>query len=241
VRAVIERLYDRAAGPGPRASAIARTLLIDEALCDAAASIRQVVILGAGFDSRPYRLAALADGVTFEVDQPATQARKRSGLARARRGSSRGVVKLIPVDFEHDDLVRALLDAGYEQQMPGAFLWEGVTNYLTPQAVDATLAAIRRIACAGSTLLFTYVDRAALDPDAGVFAEAARWIEAVRKRGEPWTFGLDAGSLDEFLHERGFSLAKDTSTAEAGDAYFPARGRSERGSALYHVALASIA
>jgi methyltransferase (TIGR00027 family) len=241
VRRVIEWLYDRTAGPGPRASGVVRTRLIDEALGDAAASATQVVILGAGFDSRAYRLDALADRVTFEVDHPATQAVKRRGLLRAAPLASARVVEFVAVNFERDDLVQTVLDAGYDERAPSVFVWEGVTNYLTPAAVDGTLSAIHRLGCPGSTVLFTYVDRAALGADTAEFPEATRWSEAVRRRGEPWIFGLDPAEVGEFLSRRGFTLVDDTSTADAGEAYFPARGRSERGSALYHVVRASIA
>ncbi|MGH2863878.1 MAG: hypothetical protein ACRDJX_01370 [Solirubrobacteraceae bacterium] len=62
----------------------------------------------------------------------------------------------------------------------------------------------------------------------------------MRARGEPWSFGLDPAATCGFLADRGFALAEDTSTALAGERYFPARGRHERGSALYRVAPASI-
>jgi O-methyltransferase involved in polyketide biosynthesis len=111
VRRTVEVLYDRVAGPGPRASAVARTRLIDDIVADALPRIGQVVILGAGFDSRAYRLPGLAEITVFEVDHPATQQAKRE--------------------------------------------WEGVTNYLTPAAVDATLCAMHGLAVAGSLLVFT--------------------------------------------------------------------------------------
>jgi methyltransferase (TIGR00027 family) len=240
VRRAIERLYDLSAGPGPRASAIARTRLIDESLQSAAGYGAQVAILGAGFDSRAHRLPALANAVTFEVDHPATQAFKRTRLRGAVPCSADARVRFVAVNFERDDLARALLDAGYDVRVPSVFLWEGVSNYLTPSAVDDTLAAIRRLTCPGSVLLFTYVVRAALDPDPVAFPEAKRWMAAVRKRDEPWVFGLEPSSLQGFLRDRGFALVDDASTAEAARRYFPQRGRRERGSALYHVARATV-
>ena len=92
----------------------------------------------------------------------------------------------------------------------------------------------------GSALLFTYVDRAALERGATPFPEAARWIAAVAGRGEPWTFGLNPAEVADYLAQRGFVLASDLSTADAGERYFAPRGRSARGSRLYHVATANI-
>ena len=238
-RRLIERLYDQVGGPGPRASAVARTRLIDDEIAAAADAARQVVILGAGYDCRAYRLGALAGSTVYAVDHPATQARARARLAR---GHAAPVcpVRFVAVDFERDDLGRALLACGYDPAVRSLILWEGVTNYLTAGAVDATLEVVHRLASPGSTLLFTYVDRAVLGRGAAAFPEAARWIAAVAGRGEPWTFGLDPAEVGDYLAQRGFVLASDLSTAEAGGRYFAPRGRSERGSRLYHVVTANV-
>jgi methyltransferase (TIGR00027 family) len=145
----------------------------------------------------------------------------------------------VPVDFERDGLGPALRAAGYRDGSPSLFVWEGVSNYLTPAAVDQTLDAVRGLAAVGSLLVFTYVDRVVLDGDSARFPEARRWVEGVRRRGEPWTFGLDPAEVAEFLSHRGFGLIRDLSTAAAGERYFKPLGRRERGSALYHVVTAS--
>jgi methyltransferase (TIGR00027 family) len=231
-------LYDAAAGPWPRASAVARTRLIDDLIADSVASAHQLAILGAGFDSRAWRLGALAEVTVFEVDQLATQAVKRRRLSKAHPDAANDV-HFVPVDFERDDLADALRAAGFDPAAPGIFLWEGVTNYLTPGAVDATLSSIRRLAFPGGTLLFTYVDRAALDAGSAAFPEAARWRQQVDRRGEPWIFGLDPAALKGFLDARGFDLLTDQSTAEAGAGYFRPLGRHDRASGLYHVVRAT--
>src|SRR6266496_290200 len=145
VRRAVEVLYDRVAGPGPRASAVARTRLIDDLVTDARSWIGQLVLLGAGFDSRAYRLPGLEQVTVFEVDQPATQQAKREVLGRVLAGIVEGDplawhVRFVPVDFERDDLARALRTAGYRDGTRSLFVWEGVSNYLTPAAVDQTLA-----------------------------------------------------------------------------------------------------
>lgn len=222
-------------GPGPRASAIARTRFIDDLLVRESESATQLVILGAGFDSRPYRLSPLKHLTVFEVDQPSTQHVKREAL---RALPALSTVHFVPVDFEHDDLTAALEDAGFEHHTRSMFLWEGVTNYLTHSAVDSTLHAVRNLASSGDLLIVTYVDRAVIDGDLDAFPEARRWIEGVKRRGEPWTFGLNPAEVLNFLAERGFILEQDLSTADAGEQYFNPLGRRERGSALYHVVAA---
>jgi methyltransferase (TIGR00027 family) len=241
VRRAVEVLYDWVAGPGPRASAVARTRLIDDLVTDAlsAGSIGQLVILGAGFDSRAWRLPGLEKVTVFEVDHPATQQVKRQALGGIV-GPPAWQVRFVPVDFERDDLGQALGAAGYRDGVPSLFVWEGVTNYLTPPAVDQTLGAVRDLAAPGSLLVFTYVDRAVLAGDDARFPEARRWVEGVRRRGEPWRFGLDPAEVAEFLARRGFGLIGDVSTANAGERYFGPLGRRDQGSALYHVVTASV-
>ncbi|HTW06998.1 MAG TPA: SAM-dependent methyltransferase [Acidimicrobiales bacterium] len=246
VRAAVEAAYDFAGGPGPRASAVARTKLIDDLVDEIAPRVEQVVLLGAGFDTRPYRLPGFAVKRVFEVDQPYTQAAKRGGLARAKAGT--GHVVFVPVDFEADDLSIALTDAGYAIDRPALFVWEGVTQYLSADAVDNTLAVVHELAGAEGRLVFTYVDQAVIDsqvqgsPELSVveFPEASKWLQGVNKRGEPWIFGVPPARTSDFLSLRGFELIEDVSTADAGARYFKALGRREQGSGLYRVAVARI-
>ena len=134
--------------PRPRASAIARTKLIDDLVEEIAPTVEQVVLLGAGYDTRPYRLSCLASPRVFEVDHPATQTAKRATLSRAGVNTS-GVV-FVGVDFETDDLAGALRNARYAADKPTLFVWEGVTQYLSAEAVDNTLAVVHKIALLGA-------------------------------------------------------------------------------------------
>ena len=240
VRKAIEAVYDLVGGPGPRASAVARTRFIDDTIEELAPSLAQVVILGAGYDSRPYRMPCLSGCDVFEVDHPDTQATKRSLLAGAGKMLPDHVT-FVPVDFETDDLAKALLAAGYRTDTPGFFLWEGVTQYLSPDAVDSTLAVIREISQAGSYLVFTYVDNAVIGGNSEKFPEAEKWLRGVRSRGEPWVSGIAPADVARFLRDRGFLLTEDISTAEAGIRYFDPLGRHDRGSGLYRVAVAFVA
>jgi methyltransferase (TIGR00027 family) len=114
--------------PGVRSSVVARTRLIDDALAAALdENIEQVVILGAGFDSRAYRIPRLRAVDVFEVDHPDTQAAKRRVLQR-RFSVLPAYVRLVPVDFRRDDLMSAMLGAGYREAARTFILWEGVTR-----------------------------------------------------------------------------------------------------------------
>ncbi len=233
---LVARAYD-AALPGPRPSAVARTRLIDDTVADLVdAGIHQVVLLGAGFDGRAWRLESLRSATVIEIDRPQTQEVKEAAVRRA--GLPCDHVVFVPVDFESMDLESSLQSVGFTED-PALFLWEGVTNYLTADAVDRTLAAIRALASPGSSLLFTFVHAGAIDGSVA-FPEAARWSRSVTRVGEPWTFGLRPDELTKFLAERGYDLIWQESTATAGRRYFDALGRADRASELYRVALASI-
>ena len=149
-------------------------------------------------------------------------------------------VTYVAVDFERQSLEQQLRTAGLGTGVPTLFIWEGVTNYLSTTAVDGTLLTIGRLAGPGGVLVFTYIDAGVLDGSV-VFPEARRWLANVRRADEPWTFGLVPGNVAGFLGDRGFVLESDVSTKQAGERWFPAMGRHERGSALYHVAMARTA
>jgi methyltransferase (TIGR00027 family) len=224
--------------PGARTSAIARTKLIDDAIRDAALDgLGQVVILGAGFDCRTYRLSELAQARVFEVDHPSTLEAKLSRLQHAGADLS-GNTRFVKTDFNREALPGALAAAGFETSQPAVFLWEGVTNYLTGESVDAVMRFIA--SCAGGTrLILTYVDAGVLDGSTH-FEGAARALRDVEELGEPWTFGLHPQNLTSFLGERGFSLDLDLSAAEYRARSFGAEAERMRGYEFYHVAVAHI-
>ena len=119
---------------------IARTAYFDELFANALKDNTQIVLLGAGYDSRAYRFTAA--GKIFEVDAPFTQERKMSILQA--NGLDFAGVEFVPVDFEKDDLFVRLAQNGYDFGQQTLFLWEGVVLYLSKGAVDSTLRAIKQ-------------------------------------------------------------------------------------------------
>ena len=223
--------------PGVRTSVVARTQLIDDTIAASLGGIEQLVILGAGFDSRAYRLAALRRLAVFEVDHPDTQATKRRVLDGARSVPHEHV-RFVPVDFQKRALASAMAEAGYREAAPTFFLWEGVTNYLTEAAVDATLRWCAR-AAAGSLVLFTYVHRDVLTRPQ-LFEGTKNLFASLEKAGERLTFGLEPGELRAFLAARGLMLESDVGAAEYRERYFGERARRMRGHEFYRVALARV-
>ena len=95
------------------------------------------MILGAGFDCRAWRLTALSDLLIFEVDYPATSSEKRRRIGELGAPTER--VSFAPIDFERERLPEALAKVGLDADRPALVICEGVTNYLTADAVEATL------------------------------------------------------------------------------------------------------
>jgi methyltransferase (TIGR00027 family) len=231
-RTLIEAFIDHR-WPCVRGGVVARTRLIDEKVAAELPKVQQAVILGAGFDSRAYRLPAMRRVMVFEVDHPATQAAKRHVVQRGV-GTAAGQVRFVPVVFGTDDPAAKLADAGLEPGAATLVLWEGVTNYLAPEAVDATFTFLAAVLGTGSPVVFTYVDRGIIDGTAA-FEGADTTLRAVRRVGEPFTFGFDPAQVACYLAARGFDLEWDTKVSDAAASLYPA-GKCPRVPAYYHVA-----
>jgi len=213
--------------PGARTSAIARTAYIDDVVRrEVARGTRQVVLLGAGFDCRAHRLPELAAARVFEVDRGPTQAAKRQRVPAS-------TVTYVSVDFLRDDTFAELGRAGWERGAPSVFVWEGVTNYLTEEAVRRVLAEMGRCA-PGTTVVFTYVHKGALD-GSNAFPGADAMRRNVGALGEPWTFGIDPAGLPSLLGVEGLRLVEDTGADSYRARYL---GAAAPGYAFYRVAIA---
>lgn len=223
--------------PGTRVSVLVRTRFIDEALERAVDDgVAQLVLLGAGFDARAYRLDAAERTRVLEVDAPETQSVKRAAIEH-RLGRTPENVSWVPVDFERDDLAASLRDAGLDPAAPAFFVWEGVTPYLTPEAVDATLRAMASLAAPGSRLVFTFLDRAGLD-GAKRMQGARASAGSARRTGEPFLFGLDPAGVPAYLAERGFELSEQVASADLAGRYLHPLGRRPSASRFFNVVLA---
>jgi methyltransferase (TIGR00027 family) len=131
-----------------------RTVILDRALNSSLPS-EQVVILGAGLDSRAWRLDFLKQAVVFEVDFPASQAWKRERAASIPYKAKD--VRFVAIDFQRDQLAPLIRNAGFDPSKRTFWLWEGVTMYLSPEAVSANLAAFAALSAPGSRIALSYL------------------------------------------------------------------------------------
>jgi methyltransferase (TIGR00027 family) len=186
-----------------------RTRVLDDLTLDAIREgASQVVVLGAGGDSRAYRFEREMTGArVFEVDHPATSAWKQTRVRRML-GRLPENVRYVPVDFGTEALATALEMAGLDIRARTFFLWEGVTMYLRPDAIDAVLSIVAR-AHEGSAVAFDFLYAEAIaHPDR--FDSARAHTTFVASRGEPFTFGMapEPDQLSAFLAARGLKLVQ---------------------------------
>jgi methyltransferase (TIGR00027 family) len=183
---------------------LVRTRFIDE-LMDRAVrgGATQVVILGAGFDTRAHRFAELLkDVAVIEVDYGATQEYKKRRVEAALGGTPPNVV-YAPIDFTRESLAEVLRRAGFEPGRKTYYICEGVSMYVPEEGMKETLRAIAAESAPGSALLLEYLNRDMLESmtkyPTGVIKNAFDW-------GEPFVFGVPDGHDREFFLGTGLEL-----------------------------------
>jgi methyltransferase (TIGR00027 family) len=202
---------------------LARTKVFDEVFVDALArGLPQVVILGAGMDTRALRFQEKNRGTTiFDLDIHATQRYKREVLARKKVALPAEIV-FAPIDFNKQHLADVLTEAGYREGQQTLFLWEGVTMYLEAAAVDGTLAFIRGSAAEGSIVVFDYVRASVLRYENTLYGEP-QIRGTVARAQEGWIFGIEDGAIEGFLAEHGFRRLSHYMPADLEAAYLTAK------------------
>ncbi len=227
-------------GPGVMGFLVARDRYIDDVLQESLTTgLRQLVILGAGYDSRAYRFEALKDHVkVFEVDHPATQADKLARL-QAIFGTIPVHVAYIPVDFNVQTLEGRLAESGHDPTLKTLFIWQGVSMYLTAGAVDDTLRFIVRHSAPGSSIVFDYIYHLVLE---GIqkHGEVSNMRRYRFMSGEGLTFGIPEGTVGTFLKERGFRRVRDMDAEGLKRAYFTGRNAGRKVVAGYGIVVAEV-
>ena len=210
--------------PGSLGALLCRVRYIDDVLKGSLEDgIEQLVILGAGFDSRAYRIAGLDHVQVFEVDLPGTVKLKQTRVENVL-GAVPEHVTLVGTNFDQQNLDAVLKGAGFQKGKRTLFIWEGVTQYLTAEAVDNTLRFVSGVSGDGSAIVFTYVRRGIIDG-----TDCPEWFRRfkvfARRVGSPLIFGLDPDELGQYLADRGLTLVDDVGAAEYQDRYLRPIGR----------------
>ncbi len=190
--------------------------------------VAQFVILGAGFDTRAFRIPTDVPVRSFEVDTPRTQVVKRQILRQAGVDSSNGgisatgrtaaTVTFVPADFVKEDWLAKLVAAGFDLGKPALFIWEGVTPYLDRASIEDTLRKIASTA-PESMVAFDYFTTEVLESNAFFMRYARAGTQAA---GEPFKFGVDStpptrDRLSEFIQPCGLVLLEQRTLGEESD------------------------
>jgi methyltransferase (TIGR00027 family) len=191
--------------------------------------LEQLVILGAGYDTRAYRIDGLGDKVrVFEIDHPGTQGVKMKKIKKIF-GSLPEHVVYVAVDFEINDFGQKLLEYGYKRSQKTIFIMEGLIYYLPPKAVDEILSFIVKNSSSGSAIIFDYVYESSIDRANGICGirctacdqnEIKNAKKDMAEQGEPYKFGVKDGTIEIFLSERGFSKILNVTAEDYKKIYF---------------------
>ena len=196
-----------------------RSTAIDTAVRRAiAGGATQLVILGAGYDGRAWRLSELSGVRVFEVDHPATQGEKRVHLSELPPAS--GIVTFVPMDFERDSLGAVLARAGHDASSPTCWIWEGVVMYLTREAMHGTLAGVAERSAPGSTLIVNY--------HSGQRSFFARLV--YRLIGEPQISAWTREEMAADLQSVGFVVVEDSGMTDWNARFAQGEAKVERAS-----------
>jgi len=218
---LVRRLFARFGAPrGIYEYVIARTKLIDAAFQEALAEgFDQVLIMGAGFDSRALRFGADAPGThIFELDVPITQQAKIGQYAK-RGLSIPPNFTCIPIDFDKESLPEKLMASGFRRGLRSLFIMEGLVMYLQPESVDATFGVIQEFAGPGSRVVFDTVHGSVLRRENRYYGERDI-VKSVTGADEQWHFAIDEGEVEEFLAVHGLRLVDLKDAAALEHAYF---------------------
>ena len=175
----------------------------------------------------------------FEVDHPATQAAKLKKLD-AIFGARPAHVTYVPIDFNQETLAERLLESGYDERRETLFIWQGVTQYLTPAAVDDTLAFVAGHSGPGSSIIFDYMDTTLLGgvPRHGEINNMRRYR---RLSGEGLVFGIPIDAIQTFLEARGFTQVTNADHVALEQAYYSGGSRPRKVADGYAIASAVVA
>jgi methyltransferase (TIGR00027 family) len=206
--------------PGMYEYVIARTKFIDsEFIKTLQEGVEQVLIFGAGFDSRGIRFRNLSkNAVVFELDAPVTQ------RVKLDRYKEKGIeipenLVFIPIDFDRESLPQRLEESGFKKGKKSLFILEGLTMYLQPKSVDNTFKLIREISGTGSRVVFDHIYASILRRENLYEGEEELYL-GVLKRNEKFCFGIEKGNINAFLYGYGFDALSIMNSDALEDMFF---------------------
>ena len=214
--------------PGMHEHLISRTRYIDDLIEKSTfANIEQYVILGAGYDSRAHRLKLPSKLKIFEVDQSEVQELKR--LRLPDNMPNRESITYVDIDFNHQSLKEQLINVGFDQNKSTIFTLEGVSQYISREALDATLKEVADLnPNSNSKIFISYVNKLLKEDSKACFGKgyskpekAVSFItNSAAKMGEPWISFYSAEEIESILSQNNFTLIENKTLADLNSKYF---------------------
>ena len=219
--------------PGFHEHLISRTKFIDELIEKSASNgIEQYVILGAGYDSRAHRLELPSSLKIFEVDQPEVSDNKLAKLPKELPNAEN--VTYVNIDFSYQSLTEQLIGSGFDQKKSTIFTLEGVSQYITKEAVSSTIKELASLTRDTNSIFFmSYVDELLDKNPEACFGEGypnpakkAKLIKSLSdKVGEPWISFYSDAEIEDLLSQNGYSIKENVTLEELNSLYFSPVGR----------------
>lgn len=215
-----ERLF-----PGLSSSIMARVRYFDDFVKKSIEDgLKQLVILGAGYDTRAYRIEELKENVNiFEMDHPNTQGYKIEKINEIFGSTPENVV-YVPVDFEKEKIGEKLVENGFIGSKKTLFILEGLVMYIPPESVAEIFLFITENSAKGSRIIFDYYPQSVVDGTSKL--EVGQNIRNhLIKIGEPLQFGIKEEEMENFLKEFGFSSIENVTSEDYKKAYFQGKNK----------------
>ena len=219
--------------PGFHEHLISRTRFIDDLIKKSISEqVEQYVILGAGYDSRAYNLKLPSGLKIFEVDQPEVQEIKISKLPDEIPNAEN--ITYVSVDFNHQSLKNQLLNSGFDKSKSTIYTLEGVSQYITREALNSTLSELALLTPnSNATFFMSYVNRLLREDPKACFGigyskpeKAAKFItNGAAKVGEPWISLYSSKEIEDLLSQNSFTLIENKTLADLNSKYFTPVGR----------------
>jgi methyltransferase (TIGR00027 family) len=235
-----ERAKYESVMPGVNGAIVARIRYIDECLAGLIEEgLRQLVIIGAGYDTRAYRIPGVRGALrVLEVDHPLTQATKRETI-RQIFGELPEHVIYVPLVFGRDRLAEELQGHGYDPGLRTLFIIEGLLMYIPEPAVEALMVFVAGTSVPGSTFVADYFDCSVIEGTSPL-PEARALKMFVEQEGAALLFGFENGRAEARFRKCGFSAAKTVNAADCKAAYFPATGQERQVSSMFNFVTATV-
>lgn len=217
--------------PGASNSIVVRVRFFDDIVKSSINDgLEQLVILGAGYDTRAYRIEGLDKVKVFEVDHPATQSIKIEKITEIF-GSLPDHVTYVPMDLELDKFGQQLLESGYNKSLKTLFIMEGLLMYLSPEIVDKILSFVVHNSGKDSAIIFDYIPLSVVDGTCELEA-GQNWRNGVMAVGESFLFGINDGKIQSFLVQRGFKNIRNMDSEDYKKAYFHGKNKDRKVNSL---------